>query len=199
MADNDNKPTGGKPIAHVVPAILTGAAALIAALTTVYVNVRGDRQPQPQAAATATAMPATHQAAAPAAQLARKLQLQVDRIAVQHDGSPGTTDWRFTVEADGEPLFVFSQDDLDDSGGRNVAVPERASGNLELAPGARVRITVQGWRGSRLRLVQGAPDVRGEGVLAAAGALAPLQVQAGEPGDGAFVFYFSAATVDGAP
>ena len=26
-----------------------------------------------------------------------------------------------------------------------------------------------------------------------------LQVQAGEPGDGAFVFYFSAATVDGAP
>lgn len=201
MADNDNKPTGGKPIAHVVPAILTGAAALIAALTTVYVNVRGDRQPQPQAAATATAIsaPATHRAPAPAAQLARKLQLQVDRIAVQHDGSPGTTDWRFTVEADGEPLFVFSQDDLDDSGGRNVAVPEHAAGKLVLAPGAHVRITVQGWRGSRLRLVQGAPDVRGEGVLAAAGAMAPLQVQAEAPGDGAFVFYFSAAASDGAP
>ena len=200
MADNDNKPTGGKPIAHVVPAILTGAAALIAALTTVYVNVRGDHPPPPQsAAATTVATPAARQPVAPVVQAARKLQLQVDRIAVQHDGSPGTTDWRFTVEADGEPLFVFSQDDLDDSGGRNVAVPERAAGHLELAPGARVRITVQGWRGSRLRLVQGAPDVRGEGVLAAAGALAPLQVQAGEPGDGAFVFYFSAATVDGAP
>ena len=200
MADNDNKPTGGKPIAHVVPAILTGAAALIAALTTVYVNVRGDHPPPPQsAAATTVATPAARQPVAPVVQAARKLQLQVDRIAVQHDGSPGTTDWRFTVEADGEPLFVFSQDDLDDSGGRNVAVPERAAGNLELAPGARVRITVQGWRGSRLRLVQGAPDVRGEGVLAAAGALAPLQVQAGEPGDGAFVFYFSAAAVDGAP
>jgi hypothetical protein len=199
MADNDNKPTGGKPIAHVVPAILTGAAALIAALTTVYVNVRGDHPPPPQSAATTVATPATRQPVAPVVQAARKLQLQVDRIAVQHDGSPGTTDWRFTVEADGEPLFVFSQDDLDDSGGRNVAVPERAAGHLELAPGARVRITVQGWRGSRLRLVQGAPDVRGEGVLAAAGALAPLQVQAGEPGDGAFVFYFSAATVDGAP
>ena len=200
MADNDNKPTGGKPIAHVVPAILTGAAALIAALTTVYVNVRGDHPPPPQsAAATTVATPAARQPVASVVQAARKLQLQVDRIAVQHDGSPGTTDWRFTVEADGEPLFVFSQDDLDDSGGRNVAVPEHAAGNLELAPGARVRITVQGWRGSRLRLVQGAPDVRGEGVLAAAGALAPLQVQAGEPGDGAFVFYFSAAAVDGAP
>jgi hypothetical protein len=200
MADNDNKPTGGKPIAHVVPAILTGAAALIAALTTVYVNVRGDHPPPPQsAAATTVATPAARQPVAPVVQAARKLQLQVDRIAVQHDGSPGTTDWRFTVEADGEPLFVFSQDDLDDSGGRNVAVPERAAGNLELAPGARMRITVQGWRGSRLRLVQGAPDVRGEGVLATAGALAPLQVQAGEPGDGAFVFYFSAVAVDGAP
>jgi hypothetical protein len=200
MADNDNKPGGGKPVVHVVPAILTGAAALIAALTTVYVNVRGDRQPQSQpAAATTAAPPATRQPIAPVAQAARKLQLQVDRIAVQHDGSPGTTDWRFTVEADGEPLFVFSQDDLDDSGGRNVAVPEAAAGKLVLAPGARVRISVQGWRGSRLRLVQGAPDVRGEGVLAAAGALAPLQVQADEPGDGAFVFYFSAAAADGAP
>ena len=196
MADNDNKPTGGKPIAHVVPAILTGAAALIAALTTVYVNVRGERQPPPPAVATTSATPAARQPAAP---VARKLQLQVDRIAVQHDGSPGTTDWRFTVEADGEPLFVFSQDDLDDSGGRNVAVPGDAAGNLALAPGARVRITVQGWRGSRLRLVQGAPDVRGEGVFAAAGAMAPLPVRADAPGDGAFVFYFSAADADGAP
>jgi hypothetical protein len=180
----------------VVPAILTGAAALIAALTTVYVNVRGERQPPPPAVAPTPATPAARQPAAP---VARKLQLQVDRIAVQHDGSPGTTDWRFTVEADGEPLFVFSQDDLDDSGGRNVAVPGDAAGNLALAPGARVRITVQGWRGSRLRLVQGAPDVRGEGVFAAAGAMAPLPVRADAPGDGAFVFYFSAVAVDGAP
>ena len=197
MADNDNKPTGGKPTVHAVPAILTGAAALIAALTTVYVNVRGDRQPPQPVAATAPATPAARQPAAPVVQAARKLQLRVDRIAVQHDGSPGTTDWRFTVEADGEPLFVFSQDELDDSGGRNVVVPGHAAGNLELAPGTGVRITVQGWRGSRLRLVQGAPDVRGEGVFAAAGAMAPLQVRADVPGDGAFVFYFSAAAVDG--
>jgi hypothetical protein len=78
-------------------------------------------------------------------------------------------------------------------------VPGDAAGNLALAPGARVRITVQGWRGSRLRLVQGAPDVRGEGVFAAAGSMAPLPVRADAPGDGAFVFYFSAVAVDGAP
>ena len=204
MADNDNKP-GGKPIAHVVPAILTGAAALIAALTTVYVNVRGDRSPPPQppsqpaAAVTPEARPPApaRNAVAPAAD---KLLLQVDRIAVQHDGSPGTTDWRFTVEADGEPLFVFSQDDLDDTGGRNVAVPEHAGGKLVLVAGTPARISVQGWRGSRLRLAQGAPDVRGEGLLGAAGALAPMQVQGDDAGDGAFVFYFSAAAAsDGAP
>ena len=47
MADNDKK-----PVAHVVPAILTSAAALIAALTTVYINVRGDKSPQASPAAT---------------------------------------------------------------------------------------------------------------------------------------------------
>jgi hypothetical protein len=41
--------------------------------------------------------------------------------------------------------------------------------------------------------------VHGEGVLVAAGAMPPLQVGADEPGDGAFVFYFSAADVDGTP
>ena len=197
MADNDNKP-GGKPIVHVVPAILTGAAALIAALTTVYVNVRGDRSPPPQPAAT-PAVPAPVPAQAAVAQAAGRLLLQVDRIAVQHDGSPGTTDWRFTVEADGEPLFVFSQDALDDTGGRNVAVPEAAAGKLVLAHGAPVRISVQGWRGSRLRLAQGTPDVRGEGMLGAAGALAPMQVQGEDAGDGAFVFYFSAAASNDTP
>ncbi|MCJ0825973.1 hypothetical protein MQC88_08395 [Luteimonas sp. 50] len=200
MADNDNKPGGGKPIVHVVPAILTGAAALIAALTTVYVNVRGDRSPPPPPPATPAAqVSAPVPAQAAVAQAAGRLLLQVDRIAVQHDGSPGTTDWRFTVEADGEPLFVFSQDALDDTGGRNVAVPEAAAGKLVLAAGAPVRISVQGWRGSRLRLAQGTPDVRGDGMLGAAGALAPMQVQGEDAGDGAFVFYFSAAASDDTP
>jgi hypothetical protein len=190
MADNDNKPTSGRPIVHVVPAILTGAAALIAALTTVYINVRGDKSPQPTPTATATTA-TTPRSTPPAAML----RLKVDRIAVQHDGSIGTTDWRFAVTADGQPLFVFAQDDLDETGGRNVALPSDAAGDIQVANGKPVKISIEGWRGSRLRLAQGEPDARGQGVLSAAGASA-IKVQAEKPEAGAFVFYFSAIRVD---
>ena len=190
MADNDNKPTTGKPIVHVVPAILTGAAALIAALTTVYVNVRGDKSSHSGPATTAVA--SAPRTTAPAAVTMR---LRVDRIAVQHDGSIGTTDWRFAVTADGQPLFVFAQDALDETGGRNVALPVDATGDIQVAKGKPVKLNIEGWRGSRLRLVQGEPDVRGEGSLSAAGASA-IKVQAEKPEAGAFVFYFSAIRVD---
>ena len=191
MADNDGKPGHGRPIVHVVPAILTGAAALIAALTTVYINLRGDKAPQsvPATAATVASAPRT---AAPA-EVA--LRLRVDRIAVQHDGSIGTTDWRFAVTADGQPLFVFAQDGLDETGGRNVALPGDAAGTFQVTGGKPVRISIEGWRGSRLRLAQGQPDVRGAGMLSAAGRSA-IKVQAGQPEAGAFVFYFSATRVD---
>ncbi|HVR82632.1 MAG TPA: hypothetical protein VHF02_11220 [Luteimonas sp.] len=186
MADNDKK-----SVAHVVPAILTGAAALIAALTTVYINVRGDKSPQGSpVATTATTTPHTNASAS------ARLRLQVDRIAVQHDGSIGTTDWRFAVAADGQPLFVFRQDDLDETGGRNVALPTDAAGNVQLAAGKSVNISIEGWRGSRLRLAQGEPDIRGKGVLSATGEAASIKVQADQPDAGAFVFYFSAARVD---
>jgi hypothetical protein len=191
MADNDNKPTTGKPIVHVVPAILTGAAALIAALTTVYVNVRGDKASHSQ-----QATPTVASAPRTAAPAAVTLRLRVDRIAVQHDGSIGTTDWRFAVTADGQPLFVFAQDALDETGGRNVALPVDATGDIQVAKGKPVKLGIEGWRGSRLRLAQGEPDVRGEGSLSAAGASA-IKVQAEKPEAGAFVFYFSAIRVDG--
>ena len=187
MADNEKK-----PIVHVVPAILTGAAALIAALTTVYINVRGDRPSS--APATATTVAATPRTTPPAAVASR---LRVDRIAVQHDGSIGTTDWRFAVTADGQPLFVFAQDGLDETGGRNVALPADAAGDIRVANGKPVKISIEGWRGSRLRLAQGEPDARGEGVMSASGASAAITVQAGKPEAGAFVFYFSATRVDG--
>ena len=185
MADNDNKPAN-KPIVHVVPAILTGAAALIAALTTVYVNVRGDKSSH-SAPAAATAIASAARTTAPAAVT---LRLRVDRIAVEHDGSIGTTDWRFAVTTDGQPLFVFAQDALDETGGRNVALPTHAAGDVQVAKGKTVKIGIEGWRGSRLRLAQGEPDVRGEGMLSAAGASA-IKVQAEKPEAGAFVFYFS--------
>ena len=186
---------GRKPALQHVPAILTGSAALIAALTTVYVNVRGNKdepaqQPStPAAAAAPTATPPAPTAIAP-----EHVQLSLDRIAVEHDGSPGTTDWRFTVEADGEPLFAFQQDELDDQGGRNVARPADAAGALRLA-GKPVHIVIKGWRGSWFK-GGSAPDATGEGMLMPSGNIQPLRVQAEKSEAGAFVFYFSAVDSD---
>lgn len=181
MADNEKK----KPSISHVPAILTGSAALLAALTTVYVNVRGDKQVDNKPTATVAAVPQPALATA-----SGKLRLQVERIVVEHDGSPGTTDWRFTVEADNEPLFAFEQEDLDDTGGRNVAMPDGAAGVLRLAEDKDARIVVKGWRGSWFKLGTEA-DAVGEGWLSPGGALGAIRVQATQPGDGAFVFHFS--------
>ena len=193
---NDQPPRDRKPALHLVPAILTGAAALIASLTAVYVNVRGDRAAKDAPAHVAPATPATPKVATKAAPTPAPVDrwiVRVDRIAVQHDGSVGTTDWRFEVQADDEPLFVFEQDGLDETGGRNVARPRDAAGTVRLGAGRGATVVVRGWRGSRLRLVEGAPDVEGRGVLTARGTLAPVAVHGAEPGDGAFVFYFSAS------
>jgi len=188
MADNDKK-----PVAHLLPAILTGLAALIAALTGVYVNLRDDKTaPEPEP--TAAAAPAQAKTALiPMPGKAEKFRLQLDRIAVQHDGTVGTTDWRFAVEANGQPLFVFQQDDLDDTGGRNVATPKDVGAVLRLLPAQANRITIKGWRGSRFRLSPGEPDVSGEGTMSDTGVVAPIEVKAEQADAGAFVFYFSAA------
>ena len=182
-----------KPLLHVLPAILTGIAALLASLTAVYVNVGRDDPAPPQKAA---AVAEQHVAAVPVAPTASSaptpLKLRLDRIAVRHDGSMGTTDWRFAVEVDGQPLFVFQQDDLDETGGRNVVMPKDINSEVTVVPGKPSRIEVKAWRGSRLRLIEGEPDAHGEGSLAGAGALAPLVVAAAKPEKGAFVLYFSA-------
>jgi len=175
---------------HHLPALLTGTAALIAALTGVWVNLRENREASPPAPPPA---PTRHVAAATVTQPTGPLRLQVERIAVEHDGSRGTTDWRFTVEADDEPLFAFSQDALDDSGGRNVAVPREAQGLLHPTPGKPVHLVIQGWRGGLLGF--GArPVASGEAMLGGAGVLA-IRVQAAKPQDGAFVFHLSAEAV----
>lgn len=189
MADNDKK-----PIAHLLPAIFTGLAALIAALTGVYVNLRDDKAPPEPArtSAAAPSIPLVEVLPAPPQRKAEKFRLQLDRIAVQHDGTVGTTDWRFAVEANGQPLFVFQQDDLDDTGGRNVATPKDVGAVLRLLPAQANRITIKGWRGSRFRLSPGEPDVSGEGTMSDTGVVAPIEVKAEQDDAGAFVFYFSA-------
>ena len=188
-----NEPPPKKPNLHAVPAILTGAAALIASLTAVYVNLRHDRAEQaPKQEAAAPAQQA--KAAPPQAEAPRvvdRWRLNVDRISVEHDGSPGDTDWRFTIEADDDALFAFQQDGLDDTGGRNVAAPKDATGTLRMEGRPGVRIAIKGWRG-RLLGMGGAPDVTGEGRLTATGGIGAIRVAADKPEAGAFVFHLSA-------
>lgn len=189
MADNEKKPV----IAHL-PAILTGSAALLAALTTVYINVRNDLKgdaAQPPPAVVAQAKPAEAKPERPA--LPQQLRLQLQRVAVQQDGAVGTADWRFAIEADGQPLFAFEQESMTSEGGRNIVVVSEdrdAHATLELIPGKRIPVTIKGWRSGWFK--KSDPVVLGEGVLAGSGPLAPIVVKAADEGKGAFTFYFSA-------
>lgn len=189
MADNEKK-----PVIHVMPAILTGAAALIAALTTVYINVRNDlKSDVTPPAVVASAKPAKPEPAKPAQPL--ELRLQLRRVAVQQDGAVGDADWRFAIEADGQPLFVFEQESMTSEGGRNIVVVSEdrdAQAALELTPGKRIPITIKGWRSGWFKGAS-EPLVQGEGWLVSAGALAPITVKATDEAKGAFTFYFSAA------
>ena len=189
MADNEKKPV----ITHL-PAILTGSAALLAALTTVYVNIRNDLKDEPATppAVTTPSIPVTARPVEPA--VPQQLRLQLQRVAVQQDGAVGTADWRFAVEADGQPLFSFEQESMTSEGGRNILVlgeDRDVNARLQLQPGKRIPITIKGWRGSWLKK-SAEPLVSGEGWLSAAGALTPISVKAEEPKKGAFTFYFSA-------
>lgn len=187
MADNEKKPV----ITHL-PAILTGSAALLAALTTVYINIRNDLKDDPaKPAVAAEAKPVETKPAQPASP--QQLRLQLQRVAVQQDGAVGTADWRFAIEADGQPLFAFEQESMTSEGGRNiVVVPEDkdAHATLELMPGKRVPVTIKGWRSGWFK--KSDPVVLGGGVLSGPGPLAPIVVKGTDEGKGAFTFYFSA-------
>lgn len=175
-----------------LPAKAAAVVVFLVALTTLAGNLLELRQKQREAdAIPAGAAPQTPVPPPPATQPQdTTATLGVERIVVEHDGSPGTTDWRFAVLADGEPLFAFGQDELDDGDGRNVAVPRDARGVLHFRPGKDVHIEVRGWRESRLRLVVGAPDATGEGSVGPGATTQSVRVAAKDPAAGAFVFHF---------
>lgn len=200
-----------KPWYLKLPAKLGATVFFLVALTTLIGNIveldekRRAQEARDARAATATAVPATaavpqvlppESATPPADTGPRRLVLQLDRIVVGADGSIGTTDWRFAVEADGQPLFVLQQDALDDVAGRNVSRPVDARSALRVAREDGARVTVKGWRGSRLRLPTAEPDATGEGTLTAEGDIAAVTVQAADPRQGAFVLHFSARADD---
>lgn len=199
------EPDAKKPWYLQLPAKLGAGVVFLVELTTLAGNLmeldekrrRHDApaapaQPAPDAARDAPQAQAAPPTAPAAPSGPQRLDLVVERIVVQHDGSAGTTDWRFTVEADGEPLFAFSQDDLDDTGGRNVAAPRDASGVLRIDAGRSATLVVKGWRASRLRLPGGEPDATGQGVVSASGRVAPVRVAAADAKGGEFTFHFSA-------
>jgi hypothetical protein len=200
---------GKKHVIATMPAILTGSAALIAALTTTFVTLRDGKAPEPAKPQTTIATPgasAVPDAMAPAMDAPLALQaaipserpvvLSVERIAVHSDGTTGTTNWRFSVEVDGEPRFAFEQQRLTDEGGRNIAFPKQASTELRLAQGKPAKIVVKGWKTSAFHAVAPQPDAQGEGRLGGDGRPEAIQVSAVKPDMGAFTFYFSA---DAAP
>lgn len=183
-------PQSHTPWYRQLPAKAAAVVVFLVGVTTLAGNLIELRQKQREADAVPAA--ASSQAAVTPVQApqATTATLNVERIVVEHDGSPGTTDWRFAVLADGEPLFAFAQDDLDDGDGRNVAVPREARGVLHFRAGSDVRIEVRGWRESRLRLVDGAADATGEGRVGPGTATQAIRVAAQDAAAGAFVFHF---------
>ncbi|MBB1472173.1 hypothetical protein H5368_03920 [Luteimonas sp. MC1782] len=191
-----------KPWYLKLPAKLGATVFFLVALTTLIGNLleldakRRERAEQLAPVATiAVPAPADPDGTPAAPPAARRLALQLERIVVLGDGTVGTTDWRFAVEAGGEPLFVLQQDALDDTAGRNVALPAGARTTLRVAPAGSL-VTVKAWRGSRLRLPSAEPDASGQGRLALDGAIAPLEVVAIDPAGGHFILHFSATAAD---
>jgi hypothetical protein len=178
-----------KPWYAHLPAKLAAVVVFLVAVTTLIGNVvelaHKRTAPAAQPAAPAERGP---RAAGPSSPANRELRL--DRIVVLGDGSPGTTDWRFSVEVDGEPVLSLRQDGLDDGEGANVAIPGAATRVDVEGRGASIRI--EGWRGSWFSFGD-APDVVGEGWLPARGEVGQVRVSAPDPEAGAFVFHFSTA------
>jgi len=194
MGDPDKKPWYTQ-----LPAKLAAAVVFLVALTTLAGNVMEliEKRRQPAVTATKTeSSPAPRLPPVASESQPARVRLQVDRIIVHVDGSPGTTDWRFSVEADDTPLFVFGQDALTDQAGRNVATPEQAGGILPRSDGKPIRLSVRGWRGSRLRLPGSEPDVGGDVTVVPRGVLPPVIVQGDSDDAGSFEFHFSTTKVE---
>lgn len=183
-----------------LPAKMAAVVVFLVAITTLVGNVMelvDKRRAAASSTPTATSRAETKtKPVVASAPQSDRLRLQLERIAVENDGSIATTDWRFSVEANGEPLFVFQQDEMDDTPGRNVVLTRDTQTTMRLAAGQRATLAIKGWRGSRFRLPGTQPDVTGEGIIAGGRTVAPIRVGAGNIEAGAFVFYFSVARED---
>ena len=180
-----------------VPAILAGSAAFIAAVSTLYVNMRD--KPAPTPAATEQAAPATDTpapaAAVPAAP--HRFLLRLDRVQVDNDGSIGSTDWSFEVKANGKPLFAVPMPSLTDKPGANLARPadvEAASAEVELPAGKNIELSVSGWKKGLISSAKA--EVSGKAWMLTGGNDTVITLVGEKPKGAHFVLYFSATPAE---
>lgn len=195
MSNDQQKPSR---VSHL-PGILMGSAALIAAASTLYVNLRGDRaapEARPAVVAPVEASAQVLAAAAPATATPagpRTLRLRLDRVQVDNDGSVGSTDWSFQVYADEQPLFTVPMPALSDKPGENLVRPadaDQASAEVELPRDHNPKIMVKGWK---KRLLPGTPaEVSGSAFLALGLNKTVVSLKTDQAKGPAFVMYFSA-------
>jgi|GEM_PF-1348187 len=189
-------------VAHA-PSILTGLAALTAALTTVYVNVRNDKSAAvaaPQVTHAAQAVPQDAPSTAltvsdsvPVKQLNKTLDLQLDRVRVDNDGTMGTTDWTFDIKSGERSLFSVPFKSLTDKAGANIVAPEPAAvshANLTIAAGTAPEISVRGWKQAWSGKAQ-TPDVIGQAKLNPDDDGFVVEAKSEKAGGPSFVLYFN--------
>jgi hypothetical protein len=180
--------------AHV-PGILMGTAALIAALSTLYVNLRNEPAPVEAVVAPAPVEPASPDPAAAAAP--RVVRVRLDRVQVDDDGSVGSTDWTFQASIDGEPKFSLAMPSLSDQPGEDLARPaqgQEAWVDVELAGAKSVALSVNGWKKGILGGARG--EVSGSTWLTSGVTKATVTLASDKPKGPRFVLYFSVAPVE---
>ena len=179
-----------------VPAILAGSAAFIAAISTLYVNLRERPYVAPEPVVVEQGAPAKDAAssaasAPPAAP--RRFLLRLDRVQVDNDGSIGSTDWSFEVKANGKPLLVVPMPSLSDKPGANLARPadsDAASAEVEMPPGRNIELLVSGWKKG---FISGAKaEVSGKAWMLTGANGTVIDLVGEKPKGPRFVLYFSA-------
>ncbi len=187
-------------VAHA-PSILTGLAALVAALTTVYINVRNDNKSAPtsavQAAPTAVLSSVAIAPSQPLPAQAKIINLQLDRMRVDNDGSMGTTDWTFDIQSGERSLFSVPFKALVDNAGENIVTPKDAAlarANVSVATENTPEIIVRGWKQAWSGKAK-TPDVIGKAKLNADDDSMVIEVKSEKAGGAAFVLYFNMRVV----
>jgi hypothetical protein len=179
-----------------VPSILAGTAAVVAAISTLYVNLREEPSPAPVAVVPVQATHADSSTSSNRPAAPKAMRWKLDRVQVDDDGSVGSTDWTFQVSVDAVPSFSVSMPALSDKPGKNLARPaedQQASVDIELPAGRNVALSVSGWKKGWLGGARG--EVNGSAWVTSGLTKTAIRVQGAKEKGPRFVLYFSAMPV----